>query len=99
MKNQHRIVIDYIDEMRKQIKHQDNIMFWIYKLTMKMFSGFNNIPIKPIKLRDVESFEYSFAGCGIKFPLDTQFNTIYKLMKINYNVQDLSENPGRRGLT
>ena len=99
MKNQHKIVTDFIDEMKKQIQRQDDIMFWIFKLTMKMFSGFNNIPIKPVKVRDIESFEYSFGGCGIKFPQNTQFNTIYKLMKINYNVQDLSENSGRRGLT
>ena len=52
IKNQSKLIIEAVDEIKKNIKDNETLTFWILKMTMKMYSVFNNCPIRQVKYAD-----------------------------------------------
>ena len=40
-------------------------------MTIKMFSVFNNVPIRQVKYPDAQNFAISFGVCEMDFPIET----------------------------
>jgi len=64
-------MVETVKEIRKTLPDEAILAFWIYKMTMKMYNIFNNIPLRQVKLRDAQGFEISFGTCEMDFPKET----------------------------
>ena len=42
-------MVEAIKEIKKDITDEAVLAFWIYKMTMKMYNIFNNIPLRQVK--------------------------------------------------
>ena len=64
-------MVEAAREIKKDLPDDATFAFWIYKMTMKMYSVFNNIPIRQVKYPDAQGFAISFGVCEMDFPKET----------------------------
>jgi hypothetical protein len=64
-------MVETIKEIKKDLTDEAVLAFWIYKMTMKMYNIFNNIPLRQVKYPDAQGFEISFGVCEMDFPKET----------------------------
>ena len=58
-------------EIKKYLPDDATFRFWVYKMTIKTFSVFNNVPIRQVKYPDAQNFALSFGVCERDFPKET----------------------------
>ena len=64
MRNQKKTMLEFLNAIRSELSDNQAQMFQLEKLTMKMYSLYNNCPISKIIESDAVGFTMSFPDCN-----------------------------------